>query len=89
LKICKFASIQQGVLKVREFKMGSSRGEDMSLDEFNRAYNILKNQYYKIRKMKIWEILNENKKNAKYQLSPTRPEGYKKDVDESKIAMKY
>lgn len=39
--------------------------KDMTLEEFQREYNMIKNKYNERRNLKIWEVLSENKKNQK------------------------
>ena len=39
--------------------------KEINLDVFQREYNLLKNQYNQSRNLKIWEVLNENKRNKK------------------------
>lgn len=39
--------------------------KDMTLEEFQREYNMIKNKYNETRNLKIWEVLSENKKNQK------------------------
>lgn len=46
------------------------------MDEFQREYNSVKIKDNESKKLKIWEVLNENKKNARF--SP------KKEVNVSK-----
>jgi hypothetical protein len=36
--------------------------KDMTLEEFQREYNMIKNKYNERRNLKIWEVLSENKK---------------------------
>jgi len=48
----------------------------LTLDEFQREYNSVKIKDNESKKLKIWEVLNENKKNARF--SP------KKEVNPSK-----
>lgn len=39
--------------------------KDMTLEEFQREYNMIKNKYNERRNLKIWEVLSENKKSQK------------------------
>ena len=42
------------------------RIKDLTLDEFQREYNSVKIKDNESKKLKIWEVLNENKKNARF-----------------------
>lgn len=37
----------------------------MTLEDFQREYNIVKNKYNETRNLKIWQVLSEQKKNQK------------------------
>lgn len=37
----------------------------MTLEEFQREYNMIKNKYNETRNLKVWEVLSESKKNTK------------------------
>ena len=51
----------QGNLKVHVYDVDKFM-KDLSLEEFQREYNMLKNKYNETRNLKIWEVLSENKK---------------------------
>lgn len=57
------------------------RIKELSLEEFQREFNILKNQFNQSKKLKIWEVLNENKKNARFSPSVDKKENEKKEAD--------
>ena len=44
----------------------NTRIKDLTLDEFQREYNSVKIKDNESKKLKIWEVLNENKKNARF-----------------------
>lgn len=54
----------QGNLKVHVYELDRF-SKDLTLEEFNREYNMIKNKYNERRNLKIWEVLSENKKNQK------------------------
>lgn len=58
------------------------RIKELSLEEFQREFNILKNQFNQSKKLKIWEVLNENKKNARFSPSVDKKENEKKETDQ-------
>jgi hypothetical protein len=54
----------QGNLKVHMYDLDKFI-KDMTLEEFQREYNMIKNKYNETRNLKIWQVLSENKKNQK------------------------
>lgn len=57
-----------------------SRIKELTLDEFQREYNSVKTKDNESKQLKIWEVLNENKKNARF--SPKKEVStQKKDVE--------
>ncbi|CAD8193238.1 unnamed protein product [Paramecium pentaurelia] len=54
----------QGNLKVHMYELDRFN-KDMTLEEFQREYNMIKNKYNEGRNLKIWEVLSENKKSQK------------------------
>ncbi len=52
------------------------RIKDLTLDEFQREYNSVKIKDNENKKLKIWEVLNENKKNSRF--SPKKETGQSK-----------
>ena len=62
-------------MKVHVYEL-DKRIKDLTLDEFQREYNSVKIKDNENKKLKIWEVLNENKKNARF--SP------KKETSQSK-----
>ncbi|CAK91019.1 unnamed protein product (macronuclear) [Paramecium tetraurelia] len=54
----------QGHLKVHVYELEHFQ-RDLTLEEFQREYNILRSKYNEKKKLKIWEVLNEKKKNQK------------------------
>lgn len=52
-------------MKVHVYEL-DKRIKDLTLDEFQREYNSVKIKDNESKKLKIWEVLNENKKNARF-----------------------
>ena len=70
----------QGNLKVHVYDVDKFM-KDLSLEEFQREYNMLKNKYNETRNLKIWEVLSENKK-GKQQKQFQKGTGYEKEEEE-------
>ncbi len=63
-KVCNIKrsfQFQDGSLKVHVYEVEKFLKE-LTLDEFQREYNIIKAQYNQSKKLKIWQVLNETKK---------------------------
>ncbi|CAD8127381.1 unnamed protein product [Paramecium sonneborni] len=54
----------QGNLKVHVYELEHFQ-RDLTLEDFQREYNILRSRYNEKKKLKIWEVLSEKKKNQK------------------------
>ncbi|EWS76759.1 hypothetical protein TTHERM_001293241 (macronuclear) [Tetrahymena thermophila SB210] len=70
----------QGDLKVHIYELDKYK-TSMTLEEFQREYNALKNKYNETRNLRIWEVLSENKKSKPKEFNKQSKEEFQQTSD--------
>ncbi|KAL4477644.1 hypothetical protein ABPG74_002794 [Tetrahymena malaccensis] len=70
----------QGDLKVHIYELDKYK-TSMTLEEFQREYNALKNKYNETRNLRIWEVLSENKKSKPKEFNKQTKEEFQQTSD--------